>query len=100
MSLKDYFWPEDPKNTVKRTCCKACVSRQLDSVGATTTGVVEGSQAFKDSRGGFTVGTDGSQTMYGAVEIDSDEFQLQFTGISAVPGAWGNIFKPLNYPYI
>ncbi|KAJ7452898.1 hypothetical protein FB451DRAFT_1521015 [Mycena latifolia] len=81
MSLKDYFWPEDPKNAVKRTYCKACVSRQLDSVGATTTGVVEGSQAFKDSGGGFTVGTDGdcrgrSQTMYGAVEIDSDEFQL------------------------
>ncbi|KAJ7450478.1 hypothetical protein FB451DRAFT_1186874 [Mycena latifolia] len=96
MSLKDYFWPEDPKNTVKRTYCKSCVSHQLDSVGATTAGVVEGSQAFKDFGGGFTVGTGGgyrgrSRTMYGAVEIE-------FTGISAALRAdtgmrWGLLMR-------
>ncbi|KAJ7488164.1 hypothetical protein FB451DRAFT_1167621 [Mycena latifolia] len=40
------------KSTMYRTYCKACVSHQLDSVGVTTTGVVEGSQAFQDSGGG------------------------------------------------
>ncbi|KAJ7440696.1 hypothetical protein B0H11DRAFT_2352378 [Mycena galericulata] len=48
-ALKDFFYFGGMKNkTMHHTYCKACVDHHLESTGASTADLIEGSQAFKD----------------------------------------------------